>query len=108
MDSKWHREAHNKIHHLLVACAEEGGVEEPMVMREPVGVEEPRAGQEQRVAKMRARDVTQIMSSRRQEVRRVADGHHKEMSGDAMEADTNREHHHRSFLGKERERLPLS
>ena len=78
------------------------GVGAPMLM------EAPRGEQERTVAEMEARDVTQIMVARQEVVCRVADGHHKEVSGDVMEADTNREHHHRLFSGEERERLPLS
>ena len=49
----------------------------------------------------------QIMAVWQEEVLLVADGHHKEVSGDALAADTNRKHHHRSFSVEEWERPPL-
>ena len=76
------------------------GVGAPMVL------EAPREGQERTVAEMEARDGTQIMAAHQEVVRLVADGHHKEVSGDAMEADTNRKHHHRSFSEGERNDYP--
>ena len=107
MDSYQPQEEQTSIRHLLVARAEEGEVGEPMGVGAPMVPEAPREGQEQTVAEMEARDGTQIMAARQEVVRLVADGHHKEVSGDAMEADTNRKHHHRSFSEGGKERLPL-
>ena len=80
---------------------------EPVGVGAPMRMEAPLGEQERTVAEMEARDVTQIMAARQEVVPRVADGHHKEVSGDAMEADTSRKHHHRSFSEGEKERLPL-
>ena len=59
-------------------------------MGEPRGVEEPWVGQERTVEPLGAQQGGQRLAERREEVLLVADGHHKEVSGDALAADTNR------------------
>ena len=55
-------------------------------MGELMGMEELRAGQERTVAPMGVQQGVQIMAARQEEVLLVADGHHKEVSGDVLAA----------------------
>ena len=73
----------------------------------PMRVEEPRVGQELMVEPMGAQQGVQIMAEPRGTELLVADSHHKEVSGDALAADTKRKHHHKSFSVEEWERPPL-